>query len=1820
MKMYRNKTDRKTAGREFGEASQESSLRKSVFKCELLFMTLTSKITILITILISLLLPTEDVYAINFVNASTSHYSNEYKSTGFGTSGSFCDPIGVFYLSEKQFYHSSLAITEAVLPFVISFKGIKVEDRISIPFTVSTPGNYDIALTVWVTGSVHSVGGTFFLAGGAWGDSWIYFDSGIYDSFGEVVSGSLGGRNQICKFEEGLSGLLGETALWGILDVLTVAGSKATRVWKKITTETLRAFDTLWYAAESLENPPCEWNNESYLCSASSYLNPGQYEFRISLFSEVQSNLVAAAVGGHTIRTAINVRLGDIASNIPDPTIVPNSPSNLSVSSSSNSRVNLTWSDNSYDELGFRIYRSNMVPSFPGGHQGMDLVSTVGPNVTTFSDIDVSSGETWCYQVYAYNAVGESPVYHEYLIVVVPEGGGIIPPINLEAQALSHDQIKLTWRDDGTNLASQFMIGRATAPSNDLTNWLWLQSVDVSNEEYISTGLVADTRYYYRMHPVTGQGFHEDIYALVDARTNTVGSDDTGISILYNGIELEFDQDGVYNRYRCRTTLNLGTYEQFGEIPVSFSIQNYSGENIIWRFDIHDSEHFSGLEPNHSIPQDGSGGFTLLVNAYEVGHFTGELVVQWYPVGSPHERTYLTIPIVSEIIPRSGEGPRLVEIGIPTNGILAKGTGILTLDLTFNKAMDFSFLNHRLMPDYSSNFEPAVMLRNEGTSDILIAEWDTMYSSDRTLTYVTFDWADIPVSSYVLTIDDDGFVDQTGARLDGEWSGGWPTGDGTQGGDFVYHFTVTGPKSTNPNPTNGATDQSINVGTSWSNSGGATSYDVYFGTNPTPDDDEYQGNQSSTSYEPLTLDYNTIYYWRIDTHSSYGITTGDVWNFTTEAKATYILNTYVIGGNGIIESGGIYESGTVVSLTAYPVDNYRIKSWSGTDDDSSTDTTNAVTMTGPKTVTVEFEPINNWQNLIISSTSGGAVTTPGEGTYAYDNGTLASVVASPSANFYFVNWTGTAVDAGKVANPNAASTTVTMDADYTIQANFAVDQHTMTFSSMTGGSVTVPGEGGFQYDHGTVVAIQATADANHYLVNWTGTAVDAGKVANPNAAATSVTADADYTIQANFGQQDGAAPMLTGLSPSADDIQVPLNSLIILHITDAGMGVDADSVTIALDGDTIYTGDTTDYNSATGHCCRTGTPADFTYVYQSSQPFGFEEFKTVTVNAADLGGTVMTEQSYSFWTVMWSFGQNRRVDTTIEGLDKAAPSTARDSSGNIWAVWHAGPVGGRDIYIAKLAAGADAFGASLPLISHSADQAYPALAVGADDRLYVVWQDNRQADDNAQGQWDIYLSTSLDGVTWSLETRVNDPNEANQFNPAIVVDSNSPNNNAHVVWQADRAGHQDICIASSSNGFATKTVSQRITNDPSDQTEPTIAVDSSNTIYVLWTDARNPANGYDIYGAASNVGPWMNVPVVSKEANQSSPVIAVESAGSILHMLWVDQTSGDSDIFYASSDGLPGGALAGGNLIDDSSGAEQLMPAIGVTGNTGDGLKVFACWHDERNAFGGAGDIDLYMVQANSGSGTNVFIGDGGANSDQTEPAIATDQYGYPYIVWTDYRGANTEIYFAGVVSYGDPLPTTIVTDGNAVTVEVTTQENLKVEIPELPAGLNADDLDITICELHNPPELPPGGFGVCYDFGPSGLQFNVPVTITIPHAEGDCPGLPIYKVYWYNEQIGAWSQDGITNVQHLTNSDDPTLPFDVHVVRFNADHFSTFGVGAASVGGGGGGGGGGCAMSELPQGPISVIEFLLPLVAFVIVLLVMSWVDARKRTSKGSQ
>ena len=87
--------------------------------------------------------------------------------------------------------------------------------------------------------------------------------------------------------------------------------------------------------------------------------------------------------------------------------------------------------------------------------------------------------------------------------------------------------------------------------------------------------------------------------------------------------------------------------------------------------------------------------------------------------------------------------------------------------------------------------------------------------------------------------------------------------------------------ATDPNPIDGISHVSVNTVLSWTPSLLAASNNVYFGLNPTPGAAEFQLNQTTNSFEPGPLEYNTTYYWAIDEVNSAGTAYGPVWSFTT---------------------------------------------------------------------------------------------------------------------------------------------------------------------------------------------------------------------------------------------------------------------------------------------------------------------------------------------------------------------------------------------------------------------------------------------------------------------------------------------------------------------------------------------------------------------------------------------------------------------------------------------------------------------------------------------------------------------------------------------------------------------------------------------------------------------------------------------------------------------------------------------------------------------------------------------------------------------------
>jgi len=357
-------------------------------------------------------------------------------------------------------------------------------------------------------------------------------------------------------------------------------------------------------------------------------------------------------------------------------------------------------------------------------------------------------------------------------------------------------------------------------------------------------------------------------------------------------------------------------------------------------------------------------------------------------------------------------------------------------------------------------------------------------------------------------------------RIDEKNAAGTTTG-------VVWSFTTVPPPpgaATAPSPADTATNVGVTTDLGWTAGSGATSHIVYFGTSSPG---TLRGEQAGTTYDTGTMSANTTYYWRIDEKNAGGTTTGTVWSFTTQTtppalpwsdgfeSGNFTAGGWTISGNATVATAAAYTGSTYGAKLAkeawiekaistagfnnihilynrttdsFDAGEYLYVEWSinGTnwiqleatqqtawaskdltcDPNANNNLNFRIRFRTNASAANEYAYVDDVQitgtpivqpkrTLTSSSTDGGNVTTPGEGAFQYDHGTVVNLVATADVHYHFVNWTG---DTTTIANVNAASTTITMNADYVIQANFAIDQMTI-FGYITKPDANIPVEG-----------------------------------------------------------------------------------------------------------------------------------------------------------------------------------------------------------------------------------------------------------------------------------------------------------------------------------------------------------------------------------------------------------------------------------------------------------------------------------------------------------------------------------------------------------------------------------------------------------------------------------------------------------------------------------------------------------------------------------------------------------------------------------------
>jgi uncharacterized protein (TIGR02145 family) len=229
--------------------------------------------------------------------------------------------------------------------------------------------------------------------------------------------------------------------------------------------------------------------------------------------------------------------------------VIPLAPTDLSGSVVSPSQINLSWTDNSSNETGFKIERRTETSTYT-------IVGTVNQDLQTFSDSGLNQNTTYTYRVCAYNAVGNSQTYTNEVTLTTTVSTSL-PTLTTTAASL----ITQTTASSGGTISSDggasiTARGVCWSTSSNPTISLTTKTTDGSGVGAFTsniTGLSANTTYYVRAYA-----------------TNSVGTaygNQLNITTLQNSSTLNVAGPNI-------TDIDGNTYQSVTNCGITFSKQN----------------------------------------------------------------------------------------------------------------------------------------------------------------------------------------------------------------------------------------------------------------------------------------------------------------------------------------------------------------------------------------------------------------------------------------------------------------------------------------------------------------------------------------------------------------------------------------------------------------------------------------------------------------------------------------------------------------------------------------------------------------------------------------------------------------------------------------------------------------------------------------------------------------------------------------------------------------------------------------------------------------------------------------------------------------------------------------------------------------------------------------------------------------------------------------------------------------------------------------------------------------------------------------------
>ncbi len=274
------------------------------------------------------------------------------------------------------------------------------------------------------------------------------------------------------------------------------------------------------------------------------------------------------------------------------------------------------------------------------------------------------------------------------------------------------------------------------------------------------------------------------------------------------------------------------------------------------------------------------------------------------------------------------------------------------------------------------------------------------------------------------------------------------------------------------------------------------------------------------------------------------------------------------------------------------------------------------------------------------------------------------------------------------------------------------------------------------------------------------------------------------------------------------------------------------------------------------------------------------------------------------------------------------------SGNNIYIVWRDSTLGNEGIFFKRSINNGVSFGSPMYLSYNSSkgiNSVRPQIVANAND-VYIVWSNGNF--DN--GHSDVLFKRSINnGATFGITINISkNPTTLSTLQRIAISGSK-----VYVIWADGPFNKRQIFFKRSMDGGATFSNTTTITNATTgDSFNPQIAA-SSNKVYLLWQyDLGNISKQLFLKRSTDSGSSFSNTTTINQGQKDSSDAL-LNSSGNKVYVIWDDNSTGNSKIFFRKS--MDAGANFTNNLsLSNPMGQSQYPSMVPYSNN------IYAVWQD----------------------------------------------------------------------------------------------------------------------------------------------------------------------------------------------------------------------------------------------------------------------------------